>query len=74
VLQDLSILLENAYNIDKTGVILSMLSSVKVLVGKDNIQGHRGASVKRTIVTAIECISADSRLLHPLIIWPASTH
>jgi hypothetical protein len=22
----------------------------------------------------IECISADSRLLHPLIIWPASTH
>jgi hypothetical protein len=68
VLQDLSILLENSYNIDKTGVMLSMLSSIKVLVGKDNIQAHRGASVKRTIVTAIECISADSRLLHPLII------
>jgi hypothetical protein len=74
VLQDLSILLENLYNIDKIGVMLSMLSSVKVLVGKDDIQAHRGASVKRTIVTAIECISADSRSLHPLIIWPALTY
>jgi hypothetical protein len=74
VLQDLSILPENSYNIDKTGVMLSMLGSVKVLVGKDDIQAHRGASVKRTIVTAIECISTDGRLLHPLIIWPASTH
>jgi hypothetical protein len=23
---------------------------------------------------AIECISADGRFLHPLIIWPAATH
>jgi hypothetical protein len=30
--------------------------------------------VKRTMVTAIECISADGRSLQPLIIWPASTH
>jgi DDE superfamily endonuclease len=34
----------------------------------------RGAGVKRTMVTAIECISADGRSLPPLIIWPASTH
>jgi hypothetical protein len=68
VLQDLSILLENLYNIDETGVMLSMLGSVKVLVGRDDLQAHRGASVKRTMVTAIECISADSRLLHLLII------
>lgn len=38
VLQDLSVLLGNVYNMDKTGVMLSMLSSVKVLVGKDNQQ------------------------------------
>ena len=74
MLQDPSILPENSYNIDEIGVMLSMLGSVKVLVGKDNIQAHRGASVKRTIVTAIECISADGRSFHPLIIWPASTH
>jgi hypothetical protein len=74
VLQDLFILLENVYNMDKIGVMLSMLGSVKVLVGKDDIRGYRGAGVKRTMVTAIECISADGRLLHPLIIWPASTH
>jgi hypothetical protein len=53
---------------DKTGVMLSMLGSVKVFVSRDDVQGYRGASVKRTIVTAIECISTDSRLLHPLMI------
>ena len=61
-------MLENIYNIDKTGVILSMLSSVKVLVGKDNLQDYRGIGVKQTIVTTIKCISADSRLLLLLII------
>jgi hypothetical protein len=57
------ILPENAYNIDKTSVMLSMLGSVKVLIGKDNKQKHRGARVKRTTVTTIECISADGRYL-----------
>lgn len=59
---------------DETGVMLSMLGSVKVLVGKDDLRGHRGAGVKRTQVTAIECISADGRSLLPLIIWPAKSH
>ncbi len=56
------------------GVMLSMLGSVKVLVGKDDLRDYRGAGVKRTTVTAIECIGADGRSLLPLIIWPASTH
>jgi hypothetical protein len=30
--------------------------------------------VKRTMVAAIECVSADGRALLSLIIWPASTH
>jgi DDE superfamily endonuclease len=59
---------------DETGVMLGMLGSVKVLVGKDDLRDYRGAGVKRTMVTAIECISADGRSLLPLIIWPASTH
>jgi hypothetical protein len=67
VLQDLAILLENCYNIDETGVMLSMLGSIKVLIGKDDLQDYRGAGVKRKMVTAIECISANSRLLLPLI-------
>jgi len=68
VLQDLAILAKNVYNIDKTGVMLSMLGSVKVLVGKDNTQDYRGVRVKRTIVTTIKCISADSRYLNLMII------
>lgn len=74
VLQDPAILPQNVYNMDETGVMLSMLGSVKVLIGRDDVRGYRGAGVKRTMVTAIECVSADGRSLHPLIIWPASTH
>jgi hypothetical protein len=74
VLEDPAILPENAYNMDETGVMLSKLGSVKVLVGRDDLRDYRGAGVKRTMVTAIECISADGRSLLPLIIWPAATH
>jgi DDE superfamily endonuclease len=74
VIQDPAILPKNLYNMDETGVMLGMLGSVKVLVGKDDLRDYRGAGVKRTMVTAIECISADGRSLLPLIIWPASTH
>lgn len=73
-LQDPVILPENVYNMGETGVMLRMLGSVKVLVGKDDARNYRGAGVKRTMVAAIECISADGRSLLPLIIWPASAH
>jgi hypothetical protein len=52
VLYEPDILLENVYNMDETGVKLSMLNSVKVLVSKDDTHAYRGACVKRTIVTA----------------------
>lgn len=48
--------------------MLSMPGLVKVLVGKDDMQGCRGTCVKRTTVTAIECISANSEYLTPIII------
>jgi hypothetical protein len=74
VLRDPTILAENVYNMDETGVMLSMLGSVKVLVGKDDKRKHRGARVKRTTVTAVECITADGRYLNSMISWPATTH
>lgn len=74
VLNDPAILPENVYNMDETGVMLCMLHSVKVLVGKDDRRDYRGAGVKRTTVTAIECISGNGRSLLPMIIWPAATH
>jgi hypothetical protein len=73
-LHDPAIVPENVYNMDETGVLLSVLSSLKVLVSKQDLRNCRGAGVKRTLVTAIECISADGRYLNPLIVWPASTH
>lgn len=74
VLKDPATWPENVYNMDESGVMLPMLSSVKVLVGKDDTRDFRGARVKRTRITAIECISADGTYLERLIIWPATTH
>lgn len=59
---------ENVYNMDETRIMLSMLGSVKVLVGKDDRRDYRGAGGKRTMVTAIECISASGESLNPMII------
>jgi hypothetical protein len=50
VLHKPDVLPENVYNIDETGVMLSMLNSVKVLVSKDDTHAYRGARVKRTMV------------------------
>lgn len=74
VLSDPAILAENVYNMDETGIMLSMLGAVKVLVGKNDTRDYRGARVKRKMVTSIECVSADGRYLNPMIIWPAMTH
>jgi hypothetical protein len=73
-LRDPAIVPENVYNMDETGVLLSVLSSLKVLISKEDLTNCRGAGVKRTLVTAVECVSADGRFLPPLIIWPTSTH
>lgn len=74
VLEDPTVLAENMYNMDETGVMLSKLGSVKVLVGRKDLRDYRGARVKRTVVTAVECVSADGRYLNPMVIWPAATH
>jgi hypothetical protein len=74
VLKDPAISKEDVYGIDETSVMLSMLGTVRVLVGKDDMRDYRGVRIKRTLVTAVECISGDSRYLDPMIIWPAATH
>ena len=37
---------------DETGVILNILSSVKVLVGRSDLRDYRGVDIEQTIVTA----------------------
>ena len=65
---------ENIYNMDETGVLLSVMGSLRVLVSSKELRKYRGTAVKRTNITAVECISADGRCLDPIIIWPAVTH
>ncbi|RYP78769.1 hypothetical protein DL770_006828 [Monosporascus sp. CRB-9-2] len=59
VLQDPTVLQQNVYNMAETGIMLSKLNSVKVIVSKDNNRGYRGARAKRTTVTAMECVPDD---------------
>jgi hypothetical protein len=59
---------------DETGVMLCLLGSIQVLVSKDDPRDYRSAGVKRTIVTAIECISGNGKSLLPMIIWLAITY
>ena len=74
VVYNLAILPENCYNIDETGVILSMLGSIKVFISKDDLCNYRDVEVKRIMVTTIKCVSANSRSLLSLIIWLALTY
>jgi hypothetical protein len=55
-LNDPAIVPENVYNMDETGVLLSVLSSLMVLISKQDLRNYRGAGVKRSLVTAIECV------------------
>lgn len=73
-LHDPAILPENVYNMDETGNLLSSVVSRKYVIHRDDARKYRGAAVKRTLVTSVECIRADGSCLSPLIIWPASTH
>jgi len=69
-LEETDVLQENVYNMDETGVLLSVLGSSKYLVSAEMPKTHRGTDTKRTLITAVECISADGRSLPPLIIFP----
>lgn len=73
-LHDPVIELGNVYNMDEVGMMLCMLNTIKVVVGKDDMREYGGAEVNRDTVSAIECISDDGKLLHPMIIWPAASH
>jgi hypothetical protein len=68
VLYDPAIQLGIVYNMDEIDVMPGMLISGEVSMGKDDLRGHRSASVKHTLVTAIKCISANGEKLSPLII------
>lgn len=51
------------------GSVLQAFSS-RYLVGSEMQRAHRGAGSQRTLITVLECISADGWSLPPLIIFP----
>lgn len=63
----------NVYNMDETGILLSNLTSRKVLVSSHDVRRYRGTPVDRTLITAVKYIAADGSCLASLIIWPPAT-
>jgi hypothetical protein len=63
VLHRPAIRVKNVDNMHGAGVMLSILGSVKVHVGKDDKKKHRGARVMRTTMTVIK-----------IGIWSVTTH
>lgn len=68
ILQDSAVVSKNVYNMNETEVMLSMLDFVKVLVDKNDLRGYKGAHVKRTVVIAVQCISANNKYLNSMIV------
>jgi Na+-transporting NADH:ubiquinone oxidoreductase subunit NqrE len=73
-LASLLILAENIYNIDKIGVLLSVLNLLKVLIDRYKLKIYKSIGVKRTLITIIEYIFIDGRYLNPLIIWSTAIY
>lgn len=48
-LNEPALIAENLYNTDETDVLISALSSLKVLVGTQDLRNYRGAGVERTL-------------------------
>ena len=59
---------KDVYNIDKAGILLSVLGSFELLVASDNLRSHRVSGVQRTLFTAMKYISTDGGYLPPLVI------
>ncbi|PMD14763.1 hypothetical protein NA56DRAFT_583179 [Hyaloscypha hepaticicola] len=59
---------------DKTRIILSISSSIKVLISKYNKRDYRDIRVKYISVIIIEYINNNNRYLNPIIIWPANIY
>ncbi|PMD67455.1 uncharacterized protein K444DRAFT_515379, partial [Hyaloscypha bicolor E] len=68
ILEDPAIFLENIYNINKTGIILYILGSIKILINKNNLQNYKDISIKYIIVTIIKYINTNNKSLLLIII------
>ena len=52
---------------NETSILLNVLNSFKILIGKNELETYRKTDVKRILITIIKCISIDDRHLHSLI-------
>ena len=65
---------EDIYNMDEKGFLQGAIAKMRVMIHKEETQQHVTQDSNREWVTLIECVSADSRVLKPWIIFKAKLH
>jgi hypothetical protein len=65
---------ENIYNMDEKGFMLGQALKVKVICRKGRKNPRYSQDGNREMVTVIETISADGRVLPPMYIYKGSAH
>ncbi|EFQ89825.1 hypothetical protein P3342_001649 [Pyrenophora teres f. teres] len=65
----LGVQLRDTYNIDETGVALGACNYTRVITSASKHKADVQSLEDREWVTIIECISADGRALHPVVIF-----
>jgi hypothetical protein len=73
-MQKLQVKPENVYNMDEKGFVLGQALKCKVIVRAGRKNPRYVQDGNREMVTVIECVSADGRVLPPMYIYKGSAH
>ena len=73
VIEEENILLEDIYNMDKTGFALGTLAQTRVIVNKRCGTRYRASPGNQERLTIIECICADGATISPFVIFTGKT-
>jgi hypothetical protein len=65
---------ENIYNMDEKGFLLGQALKVKVICRKGRKNPRYSQDGNREMVTVIECVSADGRVIPPMYIYKGTMH
>jgi hypothetical protein len=65
---------ENICNMDEKGFLLGQALNVKVICRKGSKNSHYSQDGNRAMVTVIESVSADGRVIPPMNIYKGTMH
>jgi hypothetical protein len=74
LIRELKLKPKNIYNMDEKGFMLGKALKVKVITRRGRRNPRYTQDGTREMVTVVECIAADGRVLPPLYIYKGASH